>query len=95
MEAIKKEKEQQERRNRLAVIGVGFNGQMWNFQNINLPDALLRVCSNEQFEQFYGEFLKAAAAEELANQADDLRRELQRIAAERITKILREEAENL
>ncbi|MDD2657782.1 MAG: hypothetical protein PHD04_03955 [Candidatus Pacebacteria bacterium] len=80
LEAIKKKKERQEeiriqaRRDRLAALGVGFNGQMWTYQNENLPDALLKIASDEQFEQFANKFQEAVEAEKEKKTAEEAKR---------------------
>jgi hypothetical protein len=81
MEAIKQEKIKQAeiliqaRRNRLAAIGVGFNGQVWAFGALNMPEAMMKVASDEQFETFYGKFSETIEAEKRVAETERIKRE--------------------
>ncbi len=81
LEAIKQEKIKQEeiriqaRRDRLAAISVGFNGQVWTDGKTSLPEPLLKAANDSQFEEYYFKFHEAAEAEKK-------RLEVERIAKE-------------
>lgn len=90
LEAIKKEQARveelhiQTRRDRLAALGVGFNGQMWSFQNVNLPEAMLKVSSDEQFEALFSKFQDAFNAEQMRIEAE---REKQKEESDRLARL--------
>ncbi len=81
LEVIRLEKVRQQeeiiqgRRNRLAALGVCFNGQMWSYGTLSLPEPMLKVSSDEQFEGFYNKFLEAVEAEKRRLEAERIARE--------------------
>ena len=93
-EAIKQEKERQAelrvqvRRDQLAALGVGFNGQMWSYGALNLPEAMMKVASDEQFELFFTKFQDAFNAEQIRIEAE---RERQKEENDRLVKIAAEQ----
>lgn len=94
LEAIKAEKARidelhiQERRDRLAALGVGFNGQMWSYGTLNLPEPMLKVVGDDQFETLFSKFQEAIEAEAV-RVASELEARL--VEAERLTKIAEEQ----
>jgi hypothetical protein len=70
-EAIKREKERLEelriqgRRDRLAGLGIGFNGQVWQFAGTAIPDLIVRVQTDEQFEETLSELQNIVSAEQV------------------------------
>jgi hypothetical protein len=79
----------QARRDRLAAMGVGFNGQMWAFKDINLPDAMVRACNDEQFGMFVAKIQEAKDVEDARIKAEE---EARKVEAERVAKIAAEQA---
>ena len=94
VEAIKQEKARieelriQGRRDRLAGLGVGFNGQMWSYGTLNLPEAMLKVASDEQFDLLFSKFQDAFNAEQMRIEAE---RERQKEENDRLAKIAAEQ----
>jgi phage-related minor tail protein len=78
----------QSRRDRLAAMGVGFNGQMWAFKDINLPDAMVRACNDEQFGMFVAKIQEAIAVEDARLQVEEATRKAE---SARIAKIAAEQ----
>ena len=69
----------QARVDRICDFGAIFNGQMYTAYGISIPVALVKVCNDEQFEQFI------AQIQEKKDGADALRKaELERQAAEQL-----------
>lgn len=70
-EAVKREKERLEelriqgRRDRLAGLGIGFNGQVWQFAGTAIPDLIVRVQTDEQFEETLSELQNIVSAEQV------------------------------
>lgn len=97
--AIEAEKARQEelriqaRRDLLVALGIQFNGQMWSYQALTLPEPLLKVSSDEQFEKLFAQFNEAVAAEKERLAAEEAARKAE---SERLAKIAAEqEAERL
>jgi phage-related minor tail protein len=74
----------QARRDRLAAMGVGFNGQMWAFQTITIPDAIVRASTGDQFEEFVSTIQLAKDEEDAKRRAEEAARKAE---SERIAKI--------
>jgi hypothetical protein len=83
----------QARRDMLAAMGVGFNGQMWAFQQgsgqgLVLPDAMLRSYNDDEFKAFAGRVQEAVDAENARSKAEE---EANQAEAERVAKIAAEQ----
>jgi hypothetical protein len=86
----------QGRRDRLAGIGISFNGQMWSFQELNLPEAMLKTASDDQFNLFFGKFQEKKGAEDakrLAEEADhrEAEEEARKAESDRLAKVAAEQ----
>jgi hypothetical protein len=94
LEAIRLEKVRQEneriqaRRDRLAAISVGFNGQVWTDGKTSLPEPLLKAANDNQFEEYYFKFHEAAEAEKKRLEAERIAKEEE---AARVAKIAAEQ----
>ena len=90
LEAIKQEKVRQEelriqaRRDRLVGLDIRFNGQMWSYKELNLPEAMLKTALDDQFEVFYQKFSEAITTDKALLAAEEAKRKEEE---ERLAKI--------
>lgn len=95
LEAIRLEKVRleelriQARRDRLVALGISFNGQMWSYgAALNLPEALLKVANDEQFEKHFSQFSEAVEADKVRQATEEAARKAE---AERLAKVAAEQ----
>jgi chemotaxis protein histidine kinase CheA len=103
-EADRKEAERiQARVDKICSFGATFNGQMYSVFSLQIPVALVKTCTDEQFIQFINQIQAAKAEAEAKEKSEEEARQLenarlakiaeeQKIESDRLAKIAQEQA---
>jgi hypothetical protein len=86
--AEKEAKVLQDRVNGLFALGCRFDGEIYSYGDLKIPQALLKVCNDDQYAIFVGAITEAVEKEQIARAAEEAARKAEN---DRLTKVAAEQ----